>query len=211
MMKSIALPETLVELSTLCLGNGVFGTGVPLDRQDEMYATFRRAGGTSFDTAHCYCFWLPGGAGASERELGDCIRRHGDAGKVQILTKGGHPDGGPKYPRPDLFLAPEVISRDIADSLERLRMGSIDLYFLHRDDRRMPVGELMGCLNEHLCAGRLRAAGCVELVDAAPDRSQPVCGGAWFGRLFRIATAVQSRSLQCAGAGHRSRHAVSDR
>jgi aryl-alcohol dehydrogenase-like predicted oxidoreductase len=158
-MRSIKLPQTRVALSVLCLGNAAFGTGISLDHQDQIYTAFRSAGGTSFDTAHCYCFWLPGGAGSSERELGECICRHGDVGKVQILTKGGHPDGGARYPRPDAYLAPEVISSDIADSLERLKMDSIDVYFLHRDDRRVPVGEIVDCMNEHLRAGQLRAMG----------------------------------------------------
>jgi len=36
----------------------------------------------------------------------------------------------------------------------------IDLYWLHRDDPAIPVGEILGTLNEHLRAGRIRAIGC---------------------------------------------------
>jgi aryl-alcohol dehydrogenase-like predicted oxidoreductase len=160
MMQRVSLSGTDLSVSSLCLGNSVFGTGTSADIQDQFYSTFRATGGDCFDTAHCYCFWLDGGAGSSERELGECIRRHGDTGKVRVMTKGGHPDAGPKYPRPDGYLSPEVISSDIADSLGWLKMDAIDVYFLHRDDARVPVAEVIDCLNEHLRAGRLRALGC---------------------------------------------------
>lgn len=142
----------------MCLGSGAFGTGLPQGQTDKLYTAYRQAGGNCFDTAHCYCFWLAGGQGSSERALGECIRRHGDVGRVSIITKGGHPAVEPGYPRPDGYLSPQVIASDIADSLERLGVG-IDLYLLHRDDPRVPVGEIIHCLNQHITAGRLGAIG----------------------------------------------------
>lgn len=159
-LPTIALPHTDLNLSALCLGTGVFGTGLPEAQTDRVYEAFRAAGGNCFDTAHCYCFWIPGqGAGSSERALGACIRRHGDAGKASIITKGGHPAQEPLYPRPDAYMAPHVIGRDIEESLERLGVAAIDLYFLHRDDTRMPVDEIIDMMSGHVAAGRIRAFG----------------------------------------------------
>jgi aryl-alcohol dehydrogenase-like predicted oxidoreductase len=126
---------------------------------DHLYDTFRNAGGNFFDSAHCYQFWMPDGLGASERALGEIVRRRGDRDRVILATKGGHPNDRNGYPRPDRYLAPEVIAKDIEESLDRLGDDSIDLYYLHRDDRRVPVGEIVDCLNEHVSRGELRQLG----------------------------------------------------
>ena len=159
MLPLIPIPHSSLSLSNFCLGATAFGTGRTQGMTDRLYEIFREAGGNCLDTAHCYSFWLPGGAGSSERALGECIRRHGDQGKVYIITKGGHPAVLPDYPRPDRYLSPEVIASDIADSLERLATERIDLYFLHRDDTRVPVGEILDSLNQHITARRLQAIG----------------------------------------------------
>jgi aryl-alcohol dehydrogenase-like predicted oxidoreductase len=83
------------------------------------------------------------------------VRRRNDRGNVILATKGGHPHLANGYPRPERYLAPEVIAQDIAESLERLGIERIDLYFLHRDDPRVPVGEIIDVLNEHISRGHL--------------------------------------------------------
>ena len=118
-MKQHRIPHTDLRVSALCYGLGSFGSRVKGAEMERLYATFREAGGNFFDTAHCYAFWLTEGAGCSERALGECLRRFGDREKIVIGTKGGHPDVSPSYPRPDRYLAPEVIASDIRDSLRR--------------------------------------------------------------------------------------------
>ena len=117
------------------------------------------AGGNFFDTAHCYACWVPNGNGCSERSLGECLRKFGNRGEVVISTKGAHPNQGPVYPRPDDCMTPEVIESDITESLERLQIDRIDLYTLHRDDLRHPVGEIIETLNVEIARGRLRYIG----------------------------------------------------
>jgi aryl-alcohol dehydrogenase-like predicted oxidoreductase len=151
------IPHTDLKLSALCLGAGAFG--LPRDEMLRLYEQFRGAGGNCFDTAHCYSFWLPNGLGAPERALGDAIRHFVDRDNIVVITKGGHPGSDPDYPRPDFYLAPEVVAGDIAESLERLQIETIDFYFLHRDDDRVPVSETIDGLNRQIAAGRLRAIG----------------------------------------------------
>jgi aryl-alcohol dehydrogenase-like predicted oxidoreductase len=158
-MKRRRLPSTNLEVSPLCLGVLPFGTIIRGGDMYRLYDTFREAGGNFFDTAHCYCFWIKRGHGASERALGECIRGAGDRAEVVVATKGGHPAVPPQYPRPDWYQAPEVIARDVQDSLERLGVEQIDLYYLHRDDLRLPVGEIIGALNEQIASGRVRYLG----------------------------------------------------
>lgn len=149
------LPGTDLAVSALCAGAGSYGTSLQGDDLARLYLAFREAGGNFFDTAHCYGFWGAEGAGASERALGALVRRHDRREEVVLATKGGHPAVEPGYPRPDGYLAPEVIERDVADSLEQLGVEQIDLYYLHRDDSRVPVDEIIDCLNGQIARGRL--------------------------------------------------------
>ncbi|NQU75470.1 MAG: aldo/keto reductase [Planctomycetes bacterium] len=153
------IADTDLNLSALCYGMMSFGTELKGQDADRMYIAFRQAGGNFFDTAHCYAFWLPDGLGASERELGQCLRRHGDRDQVVIATKGGHPAHEQGYPRPDRYLSSEVIASDITESLQRLDVEMIDLYYLHRDDTRVSVGEIIETLNAEIAGGRLRYLG----------------------------------------------------
>lgn len=154
-MRTHLLPGTDLRVSALCLGAGRFGSALAVDAVDRLVSAFLQAGGNFFDTAHCYAFWAEGGLGASERALGESLRRLGALDRAIIGTKGGHPDGGEGYCRPDHYLAPEVIAGDVADSLERLGLDRIALYYLHRDDTRVPVGEIIDALNDQVRLGRL--------------------------------------------------------
>ena len=158
-MKRLRIAGTDLKLACLCQSAAPFGTAVRGADMDRLYEAYRSAGGNFFDTAHCYCFWLKDGNGASERALGDCLRRHGDRSQVIIGTKGGNPAVPPQYPHPAAYLAPEAIAVDVQESLERLGVDQIDLYYLHRDDPRVPVGEIMDTLNAEVKRGRLRYLG----------------------------------------------------
>jgi aryl-alcohol dehydrogenase-like predicted oxidoreductase len=57
-------------------------------------------------------------------------------------------------------LSPAEIVADIESSLQHLQVDAIDLYYLHRDDPRCPVGEIMETLHEQTLAGNVRYVGC---------------------------------------------------
>lgn len=147
------------DVSALCFGMGGFGTTTRGDKTDLMISTYLEAEGNFFDTAHCYLFWEENGNGASERELGASLRRLGVRDQVVVATKGGHPDAGAAYRRPDAYLSEKVLTSDIDESLERLGDERIDLYYLHRDDPRIPVEEILGFLNREIERGRIGALG----------------------------------------------------
>jgi len=158
-MRQQPLPGTDLAVSELCFGMGGFGTTIRGDATDRLVAAYLEAEGSFFDTAHCYLFWEENGDGASERELGACLRRLGVRDRVVVATKGGHPDAGEAYRRPDDYLSEKVITSDIDDSLARLGDARIDLYYLHRDDPRVPAGEIIDMLNREIQRGRLGALG----------------------------------------------------
>jgi aryl-alcohol dehydrogenase-like predicted oxidoreductase len=137
----------------MCLGTADLHYRADEAQRVRLLDKFRELGGNFYDTAHCYAFWMPGGLGESERTLGKLLRDDKDA---VIATKGGHVGTG-EYVRPDRFCEPGIIAQDLAESLERLGRDWVHLYYLHRDDPRIPVGELLDALEEHRVQGRIRA------------------------------------------------------
>ncbi|MFF2480254.1 aldo/keto reductase [Paenibacillus sp. NPDC058071] len=117
------------------------------DRAAANLDAFFAAGGNSIDTAHIYC------GGQSEEVIGRYMKERGNREDWVILTKGAHHDQtGPRVNK-------EAIRSDLADSLARLQMDSIDMYALHRDDPAVPVGEIIEALNEHIASGAIKAIG----------------------------------------------------
>lgn len=156
-MKRRQLFDTDLTVSAICYGAGPFGSTVKQAEADELLNIYRSAGGNFLDTAHCYAFWTPEGAGCSEKAIASYVRRNGK-GDLVIGTKGGHP-GAPGYRTVEHWLSPARVEADIDDSLGRLELDTIDLYWLHRDDTRLPVGEIVEMLNREVKRGRIRWLG----------------------------------------------------
>ncbi|MHB1357862.1 MAG: aldo/keto reductase [Anaerolineae bacterium] len=142
--------------SLVCLGGGPLGSAIPRESAFELLDAFAAAGGNWVDTAHVYAAWLPDGGGLSERTIGAWIKSRGVRQSFMVGTKGAHPLlSTMEISR----LRPADITQDLNESLERLQSDYIDMYWLHRDDPSIPVGEILGILHEHLAAGRIRALG----------------------------------------------------
>ena len=157
-MKRRLIKGTDLIVSRLCYGTATFGADVRGKKVDACINAFRDAGGNFLDTAHCYAYWLPyGAAGCSECALGDYIRRNGK-GDLVIGTKGGH-TGAPGYRRTDHWLSASRVEADIDDSLGRLGLETLDLFWLHRDDTRVPAAAIVEMLNREIERGRIRHLG----------------------------------------------------
>jgi aryl-alcohol dehydrogenase-like predicted oxidoreductase len=112
----------------------------------------RGLGLTRFDTANTY------GGGASERFLGEWLARQ-DAGwraGVQVATKVGNPHGCPPGERP---LSRNQVAFHLDESLRRLGLERIGLYYLHEFDRATPLEETLEALDRALAAGKIAAFG----------------------------------------------------
>ncbi len=156
-MNLTTLAGTDLQVAPICYGAGGFGSLCSGTDLDARINTYRTAGGNFLDSAHCYAFWTPAGTGCSERAIGDYLKRNG-RGNLVIGTKGGHP-GTQGYRPTDHWLSAETLHQDLADSLTWLGVDCIDLYWLHRDDTRVPVGEIIETLNTEIRSGKIRYLG----------------------------------------------------
>jgi aryl-alcohol dehydrogenase-like predicted oxidoreductase len=122
----------------------------------EMLDTFIELGGTHIDTAHVYSDWIPGERGRAETVLGEWLPARGSREHLLITTKGAHP------PRDNItaFRSDRAsIRRDCEESLTRLGVEQVDLYYLHRDDVTRSVAEVVETLEGLRQEGKVKAYG----------------------------------------------------
>ncbi|MGB2821899.1 MAG: aldo/keto reductase, partial [Phycisphaerae bacterium] len=155
-MRYFDLPGTDMSPAVIGLGTGSYGTAIPEDGALRLMDLYVESGGNFIDTAHVYAAWVEGGEGASERTIGKWLASRGVRSEVLIATKGAHHDIRTCAGR----MNAEAVRSDLHESLDRLGTDHVDLYWLHRDDRSVPVGEVLSWLNEHIEAGLVRAIGC---------------------------------------------------
>jgi aryl-alcohol dehydrogenase-like predicted oxidoreductase len=155
-VKYVDIPGTDLRPSALALGTATYGSAIPEDTAFRMMDAFAEAGGNVFDTANVYASWLPDGKGASERTIGKWLAAQGRGEGFLVSTKGAHPDLGTGRKR----VSRADIRTHLSQSLDRLRTNRVDIYWLHRDDPDVPVGEIIGWLSEITDEGLVRAVGC---------------------------------------------------
>ena len=141
------------ELSVLALGTAYLADDGE-QASFELLDAWLELGGNLIDCARQY------GDGRCERILGRWLEARGTRDDVVLITKGGHHVTlGAQHDPTRRRVTPEHVAADLAESIEALGGGPVDLYFLHRDDPSRPVGPLVETLNEHSAAGRIRYFG----------------------------------------------------
>lgn len=147
----------------LVLGGNVFGWTIDQDTSFKVLDAFVDHGFNAIDTADVYSAWVPGNAGGeSERVIGAWLKaRPGMREKVTLFTKVGSDMGVPGHKG----LSAAWIAQAVEDSLQRLGVDEIDLYFSHWPDNT-PYDETLGAYDKLLTAGKIRAIGASNL-DAA--------------------------------------------
>ncbi|MDX2112099.1 MAG: aldo/keto reductase [Verrucomicrobiota bacterium] len=126
----------------IALGTAGYGTGIQPDAAFQLLDSYVEMGGNHLDTAYDYASWIPGGAGASERTIGQWLSRSGARNKLLIATKAGCTQGTVKRIRRD------VLRAELAESLDRLGVEYVDMFWLHRDDPTVPVDEILDWMEE---------------------------------------------------------------
>lgn len=127
---------------------------------DDVYFEFLdkyvELGGWCIDTARVYCDWLENGHDSSEGVIGRWLKARNNRDKICIATKGGHPEMGHMD---ESRLSREELTKDLEASLRVLGVDYVDIYFLHRDDPKIPVEEIMPVLNDFYESGKIHFIG----------------------------------------------------
>ena len=69
---------------------------------------------------------------------------------------------------------PETLRRNCEDSLRRLQTDVIDLYYLHRWDKKVPIEESVGAMADLVRAGKVRTIGLSEVSAATLRKAHAV-------------------------------------
>ncbi|HEX9965071.1 MAG TPA: aldo/keto reductase [Allosphingosinicella sp.] len=139
----------------LVLGGNVLGWTATGEEAFRILDRFIDSGGTMIDTADVYSAWVEGHQGGeSESLIGEWLKRRGSSSGVRIATKVGmlHRHGGGR-------LEPWRIARAAEDSLRRLGVETIDLYYAHRDDTDTPMEEVLEAFGRLVAEGKVRTLG----------------------------------------------------
>ncbi|HET7718150.1 MAG TPA: aldo/keto reductase [Bauldia sp.] len=139
-MRRRMLPALGREVSVLALG----GADVPTYTQMAILCdAFYEAGGNVLDSAWLY------GQGRCDRLFGEWMAARGVRDDIVVIGKGAHSP----------LCYPDVIARQLTESLDRLKTDMIDIYFMHRDNPEVPVGEFVDAMDAEVRAGRIKIYG----------------------------------------------------
>jgi aryl-alcohol dehydrogenase-like predicted oxidoreductase len=160
-LKKRTLGKTGIDISPLVLGGNVFGWTIDEKTSMDVLDAYVDHGFNAIDTADVYSAWVPGNRGGeSETIIGRWLKeRPAIRNQIVIFTKVGSDLGesGKKG------LSARWIRQAVDESLARLGVERIDVYFSHWPDKDIPYEETLAGFEELKGAGKIRAAGASNL------------------------------------------------
>ena len=139
-------------------------------------------GYTFFDTAEVY--GTPENPHDNEELLGEALKPYRN--RIVLASKCGirFDETSTAVNKPLIPVGrPETIRKSIDGSLQRLQTDHLDLYYIHRIDRNVPIEETAGAMKELIEAGKITHWGISEADEETLRRAHKVCP----------VTAVQNR------------------
>ena len=135
-----------------------YGGLVSEAQAERVLLTALDAGVTFFDTAALYGF------SANETLVGKVLKPHRQ--KFTLASKCGMTgvdvNGDGKLVRV-IDGRPETIRKTCEDALKRLQTDVIDLYYLHRWDKKVPIEDSVGALSDLVRQGKIQSIGLSEI------------------------------------------------
>jgi aryl-alcohol dehydrogenase-like predicted oxidoreductase len=184
-MKTRILGKDL-EVSAVGLGcMGMSHAYGPASDKKEMTELLSKAvdkGYTFFDTAEVY--GTPENSHDNEELLGGALKPYRN--RIVLASKCGirFDEDSTEVNKPLIPDGrPETIKKSVEGSLKRLQTDHLDLYYIHRIDRNVPIEETAGAMKELIGAGKITHWGISEADEATLRKAHAVCP----------VTAVQNR------------------
>jgi aryl-alcohol dehydrogenase-like predicted oxidoreductase len=145
-----------------------YGKPPPPEQAERVLLEALDRGVTMFDTAALYGF------GANETLVGGVLKPH--RSRIVLASKGGMAGvtGADGVTRRVIDGSPEAIRRNCDDSLKRLQTDVIDLYYLHRWDKSVPIEDSVGAMADLVRTGKVRALGLSEVAAATIGRAHAI-------------------------------------
>ena len=168
------------DLTVSAVGLGCMGMshayGAPANKKEmtELLAQAVGMGYTFFDTAEVY--GTPDNPHDNEELVGAALKPYRD--KIVLATKFGiHFDMTSTAVNKPLVpdSRPEVIRASVDASLKRLGTDHIDLYYQHRLDPKVPIGEVAGVMADLIREGKITHWGLSEATEETIRRAHAVC------------------------------------
>jgi len=152
MLKRKVGPFEVSAIGLGCMGlSHGYGPAAPRDQAERVLLGALDAGYTFFDTAAVY------GLGHNETLVGEVLGAHRD--KFTLASKCGITIGDER----GINGTPANIKDTCERSLRRLKTETIDLYYLHRWDRKVPIEDSVGALADLVTEGKIRTIGLSEV------------------------------------------------
>lgn len=150
-MKKVEIQHTDLQIAPINFGGNVFGWTLDQQQSFEILDKFVGAGFNFIDTADTYSWWVNGTGGQSEEIIGKWLKSRGNRQDMVIATKVGSETKEHGYD-----ISKKHILKSADESLKRLGVDHIDLYYTHFDDKVTPVEETLSAYDELIKAGKVR-------------------------------------------------------
>ncbi len=152
-------PFQVSEIGLGCMNlSHAYGAPVSAEQAERVLLSALDAGVTLFDTAAIYGFT------ANEKLVGKVLKQHRQ--KITLASKCGMTgvdvNGDGKLVR-IIDGRPDSLRKTCEEALKRLQTDVIDLYYLHRWDKKVPIEDSVGALSDLVRQGKIQTIGLSEV------------------------------------------------